>query len=184
MISTTAIEGLIVIERPTHSDSRGFFREPFRLNEVEVAVGHSVNFVQQNHARSRQGVLRGLHAEGWEKLVYVPHGQVFTAIADIRPESPSFGKVATLELGGDGARCLYLPKGLAHGYYVMSDEADYMYLVTKYYDGSDTCGVLWNDPDLAVPWPTVSPVLSDRDRGNPTLRQLLGSNADSPLRLK
>lgn len=173
MIEKTAIDGLLVISRPTHTDARGFFREPFRLNELEEAVGRPVGFVQQNHALSYQRVLRGLHAEGWDKLVYVPRGQVFTAIGDIRPDSPTFGQVATFHLGGPNLGALFVPRGLAHGYCVLSEDADYIYLVTSYYDGSDTRAVLWNDPDLAVPWPIAEPILSARDRENPTLRNLI-----------
>ena len=183
MIKPTAIDGLLVIERSTRADERGFFREPFRLDELEAAVGGAVRFVQQNHARSRRGVLRGLHAENWEKLVYVPQGRVFVAVADVRPESPTFGKVATFELGdgedegdpdGGGARLsLFLPRGVGHGYCVLSDTADYVYLVTEYYDGSDTHAVRWDDPDLAVPWPAIDPILSERDKRNPSLRDVV-----------
>jgi dTDP-4-dehydrorhamnose 3,5-epimerase len=191
MIRRTAIDGLLVIERSTRTDERGFFREPFRLDELEAAAGGPVRFVQQNHARSRRGVLRGLHAENWEKLVYVPQGRVFVAVADIRPESATFGKVATFMLGdggegendaerGDGAGTagegkrlsLFLPRRLGHGYCVLSETADYVYLVTEYYDGSDTHAVRWDDPDLAVPWPAVDPILSERDRHNPSLREI------------
>jgi dTDP-4-dehydrorhamnose 3,5-epimerase len=195
MIKPTAIDGLLVIERSTRSDERGFFREPFRLDELEAAVGEPVRFVQQNHARSRRGVLRGLHAENWEKLVYVPQGRVFVAVADVRPESPTFGKVATFELGdgedaagadgaasaasadgaaGGGRRLsLFLPRRVGHGYCVLSDTADYVYLVTEYYDGSDTHAVRWDDPDLAVPWPAIDPILSERDKRNPSLRDVV-----------
>jgi dTDP-4-dehydrorhamnose 3,5-epimerase len=168
-----AIEGLFVVERPTLGDERGFFRESFRLNELEEVLGQSVRFVQENHSRSRQNVLRGLHAENWEKLVYVPHGQVFTAVADIRPQSSTFGQVETFTLGEGHWLKIFLPRGLAHGYCVLSDEADYTYQVTAYYDGSDTTAVAWNDPDLAVPWPVTEPILSARDQSNPTLRQLV-----------
>jgi dTDP-4-dehydrorhamnose 3,5-epimerase len=129
-------------------------------------------FVQANHSRSRQGVLRGLHAENWDKLAYVPSGEVFTALADLRPDSPTFGRTATFRLGEEHPIVLFVPRGLAHGYYVLSDEADYMYHVTAYYDGSDTRAVAWDDPDLAIEWPNMSPILSERDRQNPTLRQL------------
>lgn len=166
------IEGLFIIERPTLGDQRGFFRESFRMNELEEARGESACFVQENHSRSRQGVLRGLHAENWDKLVYVPHGSVFTAVADIRPTSPTFGRVETFVLGEDNWLKLFLPRGLAHGYCVLSAEADYMYQVTAYYDGRDTTAVAWDDPDLAVPWPITDPILSARDQGNPTLRAL------------
>jgi dTDP-4-dehydrorhamnose 3,5-epimerase len=136
-------------------------------------VGRPVGFVQQNHARSRRDVLRGLHAEAWDKLIYVPHGRVFNAVADIRPDSATFGKVACFELGGDDRIALFLPTGVANGYCVLTDEADYLYLVTRYYDGSDTRGVMWDDPDLAVPWPVNAPILSRRDRENPSLRELV-----------
>jgi dTDP-4-dehydrorhamnose 3,5-epimerase len=162
----------LIIDRPTIEDERGFFREVFQARELEAALGRPVSFLQVNHSRSYRGVLRGLHAEDWEKLVYVPRGEVFTALADLRPWSPTFGQVATFRLGEDHRQLLFIPRGLAHGYYVLSDEADYVYQVTAYYDGSDTRAVAWDDPDLAVPWPTRRPVLSARDQANPTMRQL------------
>jgi len=167
-----AIEGLLIIERPTIEDERGFFRESFRLNELEEARGLPTLFVQENHSRSRAGALRGLHAENWEKLVYVPRGEVFTAIADIRLSSPTFGCVETFTLGESNRCKLFLPRAVAHGFCVLSDVADYVYLVTEYWDGSDTAAVAWDDPDLAVPWPIRAPVLSGRDRNNPMMRDL------------
>ena len=142
------------------------------MDELEAAVGARVNFVKINHSHSQKGVLRGLHSEDWEKLVYVPHGEVMTAVADIRPESPTFGKVQTFRLGAENRCMLFIPRKMAHGWCAISDEADYIYLVTKYYDGSDLQAVAWNDPDLAVPWPVANPTLSERDRNNPSLRQL------------
>ena len=108
--------------------------------------------------RSRRGALRGLHSENWEKLVYVAHGEVFTAVADVRPESPTFGAVETFHLGESSRLKLFLPRSVAHGFCVLSDEADYMYQVTEYWDGSDAQGVAWDDPDLAVPWPISDPI--------------------------
>lgn len=174
------LQGLLILERPTHADARGFFRETFQLRELEAALGAPVRFVQVNHARSFHGVLRGLHAESWEKLVYVPRGDVFTALADLRPDSPTFGRTATFRLGDAAPLSLYLPRGLAHGYCVLSDVADYVYQVTAYYDGSDTRAVAWDDPDLAIPWPVASPVLSDRDQRNPTFRQLFPDPVTQP----
>ena len=167
------IEGLFIIERPTHGDERGFFRESFRLNELEEALGREVRLLQENHSRSRRGVLRGLHPENWEKLVYVPRGEVFVAIADVRPESPTFLQVETFTLGEQNRVKLFLPRSVAHGFCVLSEDADYVYQVTEYYDGSDTGAVAWNDPDLAVPWPIANPTLSQRDIEAPTLRELL-----------
>ena len=170
--STTTIDGLIVFGRSVHTDERGFFREVFRLSELEEAIGQRVQFLQVNHSCSTYGVLRGLHAENWEKLIYVPHGEVFTAVADVRPESPTFGCVNTVSFNDANRPTLFLPAGVAHGYCVLSFSADYIYQVSAYYQGTDTCAVAWNDPDLNVPWPTAEPVLSARDRLNPTLRQL------------
>lgn len=167
-----ALEGLWMFQRPTFSDERGYFHEVYQARELEEVLGHSVAFLQINHSRSARDVLRGLHAEDWDKLVYVPHGEVFTALADIRPLSPTFGQTAVFRLGEKNSLTLYVPRGIAHGYCVLSDTADYMYQVTAYYDGTDTRAVAWDDPDLAVPWPIKSPILSERDQCNPTLREL------------
>jgi dTDP-4-dehydrorhamnose 3,5-epimerase len=166
------LAGVWVQDHQTFGDERGFFRETFRLADLENAIGQQVQFVQMNHSRSVKGALRGLHAEGWEKLVYVAHGEVFIALADIRPESPSFGRIETFVAGGERSLGLFIPRGVAHGYCVLSDVADYVYQATAYYDGSDQRAVAWNDPDLAVPWPIANPILSERDRHNPTLREL------------
>jgi dTDP-4-dehydrorhamnose 3,5-epimerase len=169
------LEGLWIFERPTFRDERGYFHEVFQVRDLEEALGSSVSFLQVNHSRSCKNVLRGLHAEDWNKLVYVPHGRVFTALADIRPGSPTFGKTAVFRLGENNNLTLYVPRGIAHGYHVLSDAADYVYQVTAYYDGTDTRAVAWDDPDLAVPWPSDDPILSERDKRNPTLRELLPS---------
>jgi dTDP-4-dehydrorhamnose 3,5-epimerase len=168
-----SIEGLWIFEGATYADERGFFHESFRATELEEALGREVRFVQVNHSRSRRNVLRGLHAENWEKLVYVPYGEVYTAVADIRPHSPTFGRVETFRLGEKNRLTLFLPPSVAHGYGVLSESADYTYQVTAYYDGSDTSAVAWNDPDLAVAWPIQSPILSSRDQHNPRLRDLV-----------
>jgi dTDP-4-dehydrorhamnose 3,5-epimerase len=167
-----SLTGVWVFERRTFLDNRGFFREAFRLDEVEAAVKHQLHFVQMNHSRSSRGTLRGLHAENWDKLVYVPAGQVFTALADVRPDSPTFGKIETHRFDPESPFSLFVPAGVAHGYCVLSDEADYIYQVTAYYDGSDRSAIVWNDPDLAVPWPIRQPVLSERDVHAPRLRDL------------
>jgi dTDP-4-dehydrorhamnose 3,5-epimerase len=166
------LDGLWISHRRTYPDDRGFFREAFRISELAEVINPTPTFVQANHSRSRCRVLRGLHAENWEKLVYVPRGEVFTALADLRPESRTFGRTATFRLGEEHPISLFVPRGLAHGYYVLSDEADYVYQVSAYYDGSDTRAVAWDDPDLAIDWPDCNPLLSERDRHNPRLREL------------
>lgn len=167
------LEGVWIFDRPVYRDERGYFHEVFQARELEHVLGHPVTFLQVNHSRSRHNVLRGLHAEGWNKLVYVPRGEVCTALADIRPWSPTFGRSATFRLGETNSLTLYVPQGVAHGYHVISDEADYVYQVTSYYDGGDTRAVAWDDPDLAVAWPSPTPILSERDQHNPTLRELV-----------
>lgn len=161
-----------VFEPKTIGDERGFFREAFRLKDLEAVMGEVPRALQTNHARSSHRVLRGLHAENWEKLAFAPHGEVFVVLADIRPESPTFAQIDTFQIGESNPLTLYVPRGLAHGYYVLSDSADYVYQVASYYDGTDTRAVAWDDPDLAVPWPDRDPIISARDRQNPTMRQL------------
>jgi dTDP-4-dehydrorhamnose 3,5-epimerase len=180
-VEHTDIEGLLVVRWQTYHDARGFFRQSYQASELEEALGRPVSFRQANHARSSPGVLRGFHAEPWDKLVYVVRGRAMAAIADIRPESPTFGQVRTFDLGDGGDRLrLYVAAGLANSYCVHGDEdADYVYDVTEeYHPGADKRAVAWNDPDLAVDWPVARPILSEEDRANPTLRERY---ADHPL---
>jgi len=173
-IKTTSISGLLVIERPTFRDHRGFFREVYRKDEL-LAAGVDFKPVQQNHSRSNPGVIRALHAERWNKLVYpiASNSRMFAAIADIRPESATFAKVETFEFSGEPFKSLYIPNGLANSICVVGNEPlDYIYLVDAYYTGGDTRAVAWNDPDLAINWPIKNPIISERDQHNPTLREL------------
>lgn len=175
------LDGLLIIERNTDEDSRGFFRETMRLDELEGALGYVPRFVQENHSRSRRGALRGMHAEDWDKLVYVPHGEVFTALADIRPSSPTFARIETFRLGDSNRWKVFVPRGIAHGFCVLSDEADYVYQVTDYYTGAATPAVAWDDPDLAIPWPITEPLLSAKDARNPTMRELFPGRIPASL---
>ena len=173
-VKDTALPGLLVLERPTHRDERGFFREVFHLDELEAVTGSDFRLAQWNHSLSRPRVIRALHAEGWNKLVYPVSGRMFAAIADIRPQSPAFGRVATFTFDDDDRRALYIPRGLANSICVLGEEpVNYLYLVDAYYDGKDTTAVAWDDPDLAVPWPIADPIISQRDRHNPRLRDLV-----------
>jgi dTDP-4-dehydrorhamnose 3,5-epimerase len=175
MIERTAIDGLLVVRYETHVDERGFFRQTYVSSELQEALGREVRFVQCNHARSQPGVLRGFHAEPWDKLVYVAHGTVFAAIADLRPDSSTFGEVATFLLGdepGERQR-LFVAEGLGNSYAVLGEEdADYLYDVSREWSpGVGRVGIAWDDPDLAVTWPLINPQLSADDAGNPTLRE-------------
>lgn len=173
-IKKTSIEGLLVIERPTFPDERGFFREVFRFNEFEDFSGVDFNPVQINHSLSRHRVIRGIHAEGWNKIVYPVTGKVFIAFVDIRPESEMFGKFEIFRFNtAKEPKAFYIPKGVANSVCVIGDmDVNYLYLVDAYYDGKDTTAVAWDDPDLAIPWPIKKPIISKRDKSNPRLRDL------------
>lgn len=172
-IKKTSIPGLVVVERPTFEDERGFFREAFRLNDLEKAIGIKFHIVQWDHSYSTPGVIRALHAENWNKLVYPLTGKMFSALVDIRTDSPTFGKVETFEFSGKNPKALFIPKGLANSICVHGDEpVHYLYLVDAYYDGTDTRAIAWDDPDLKIDWPIKNPIISDRDKGNPRLRDL------------
>jgi dTDP-4-dehydrorhamnose 3,5-epimerase len=172
-VSRTAIEGLLVVRWDTYGDERGFFRHTYQLGELEDALGRRPVWQQGNHARSAPGVLRGFHAEPWDKLVYVARGVAMAAIADPRPDSPTFGRVETFHLGdapGERIR-LFVSDGLANSYCAYGDtEVDYLYDVTAEYRPTDKRSIAWDDPDLAVDWPVAAPVVSEADRHHPTLR--------------
>ena len=131
-IKKTSIEGLLVLERPILSDDRGFFKEIFHLDELEEVLGAEFKLVQANHSRSLPKVLRGLHAENWNKLVYPMSGKVFVAIADIRPDSETFGKVETFTLDDDNRHALFIPQGLANSFCVLEDIVNYNLLYIRY----------------------------------------------------
>lgn len=172
-VESTAIDGLFVVRWETYEDERGFFRQTYQHDEVAQALGRDVVLQQGNHSRSSAGVLRGFHAEPWDKLVYVVRGTVFAAIADLRPHSATFGEVATFTLGDPPGRRdrLWISEGLGNAYCALT-EADYLYDVTAlWHPGIDKLAVAWDDPDLAVDWPITDPVLSAADQANPTLRE-------------
>lgn len=172
-IKKTSIPGLLILERPIFKDERGFFRELFHKDELEAATGIKFDDVQMNHSHSVQGVIRGIHAEQWNKIIYPVYGEVFIAIVDIRPDSPTFAKVETFTINDEHRMGLFVPNGLANSLCVIGDKGvDYIYLVDAYYDGSDTRAIAWDDPDLNINWPIKDPIISDRDENNPRLRDL------------
>lgn len=181
-VESTKLPGLLVVRWQTFEDDRGFFRQTYQTRELAEALGRRVVLRQGNHSRSQPGVLRGFHAEPWDKLVYVVRGVAFAAVADIRPDSPTFGEVATFWLGdpprGERIR-LFIAEGLANSFCAAGDEpCDYVYDVSEEWrPGIDKPSVAYNDPDLAVQWPVPAPILSGADRSNPTLRELF---ADHP----
>jgi|SRR3989344_5605599 len=169
----TQIEGLLVLKRPIHNDERGFFKEIFHINEIESALGFQFKGLQMNHSFSLPKVLRGIHAEAWNKIVYPLTGEAFIAIADIRPQSPTFGKVETFTINDDNRIALFISNGLANSFCVTGKEpVHYVYLVDAYYDGTDTRAIALDDPDLKINWPIKDPIISQRDKNNPKLRDL------------
>lgn len=170
-----AIPDVILIEPKVFGDERGFFFESFNHKAFEEAIGHSANFVQDNHSRSTKNVLRGLHyqiqqAQG--KLVRVAAGEVFDVAVDLRKSSPTFGKWVSATLSADNQHQLWVPEGFAHGFVVLSESADYLYKTTDYYAPEHERAVIWNDPQIAIAWPKgIQPVLSSKDRDAPTLEQ-------------
>lgn len=176
-IEQTSIDGLLVVRWDTHDDDRGFFRQTYQVRELDEALGRPVTFRQGNHSHSVPGVLRGFHAEPWDKCVYVVRGLAMAAIADIRPDSPTFGTVETFLLGTppDGERIrLFISEGLANSFVTLGEErTDYLYDVSGYWQaGVAQPAVIWDDPDLGVDWPLEDPILSEKDQQNPTLREL------------
>lgn len=175
-VTQTAIEGVLILEPKVFGDERGFFMESFNQKAFDDAVGHSVTFVQDNHSRSSKGVLRGLHyqlpphAQG--KLVRVTQGRVFDVAVDIRCSSPTFGRWVGVELSGENHRQLWLPPGMAHGFFVTTDSADFLYKTTDYYAPKAERCILWNDTDIGIAWPTgeVTPTVSLRDAAGTPLR--------------
>ncbi|MES2720054.1 MAG: dTDP-4-dehydrorhamnose 3,5-epimerase [Pseudomonadota bacterium] len=170
-ITRTAIADVLILEPQVFGDSRGYFLESWNAQKFNDAIGHDVTFVQDNHSRSRQGVLRGLHFQRTQpqgKLVRVPQGRVFDVAVDIRPESPTYGQHVGIELSGDNQRQLWIPPGLAHGFLVLSESADFLYKTTDYYHPASEVTLLWNDLALAIQWPLQDvvgqPLLTEKDR--------------------
>lgn len=169
-----SLPGVLVIENASYRDERGYFLEIFqesRYNEMGVTDA----FVQDNISYSKQSVLRGLHfqktkAQG--KLISVLEGNVFDVVADVNPNSPTFGQYMEIELSAENSTQLWIPPGYAHGFCVLSLSALFHYKVTTFYDPTDEAGVIWDDPELNVQWPVSNPSISEKDAKLPTLRQL------------
>lgn len=161
-VTPTTIPDVLLIEPKVFGDARGFFFESFNQKAFNEATGLDVNFVQDNHSRSAKGVLRGLHYQVQQpqgKLVRVVRGAVFDVAVDIRKGSPTFGKWFGTELSEDNHRQLWVPAGLAHGFLVLSESADFLYKTTDYYAPAHERCIRWDDPTLAIEWPRANPPL-------------------------
>lgn len=166
------ISDVVMIEPRVFRDERGFFMESYKQSEF-AAFGIKERFVQDNHSRSRKGVLRGLHyqnpprAQG--KLVRAVSGEIFDVAVDIRKGSPTYGRWVGVNLSEENMRMLYIPPGFAHGFLTLSDMADVMYKTTDEYSPEHEAGIIWNDPEIGIKWPLDEPVLSPRDARWPPL---------------
>lgn len=173
LITKTSIPGLILVQRPTLSDERGFFREPVRIAELEEAGGVEFAVKQMNHARSAKNTLRGIHIAPWNKLVYVVSGNVQNVIIDLRVESPAFGKHESFIIGDDNRSSIFIPKGCGNAYLVLTDEADYTYLTDSEWSPNMEKSIIWNDPALGIKWELEGdPLLSEKDQDNPSVRKI------------
>jgi dTDP-4-dehydrorhamnose 3,5-epimerase len=169
-----ALPEVILVEPEVHRDPRGFFVETYHLEKYR-AGGIAGPFVQDNHSRSVQGTLRGLHAQRRRpqgKLVRAVDGEMFDVAVDIRRGSATFGRWVGMHLSGENFRQLYVPPGFAHGFCVLSAVVHVEYKCTDFYDAADEIGLAWNDPDVGIEWPIRDPIISDKDRQLPTLREL------------
>jgi dTDP-4-dehydrorhamnose 3,5-epimerase len=176
LVHRTELEGVLLLEPKVWSDARGSFQETY--NEREFAeTGITERFVQDNQSQSKQGVLRGLHyqlgnAQG--KLIRVLLGEIYDVAVDIRPGSKTFGKWIGARLKATDNKSLWIPKEFAHGFYTLSESAVVVYKVTAFYAPEKERTLLWNDPDLAIPWPLLGePILSEKDRAGHRLKELI-----------
>lgn len=178
IVTECEIAGLKIIEPECFGDERGFFFESFNVRRYADRAGLTEAFVQDNHSRSAQGVLRGLHYQLRDpqgKLIRVAHGEVFDVAVDLRRSSPTFGCAQSVNLSADNHRQFWIPAGFAHGFLVMSDFADVLYKSTTYWDPADEHCLAWDDPEIAIEWPLAGsrPVLSTRDETGGSLRTVI-----------
>ncbi len=176
-VTATALEGVLVLEPKVFGDSRGFFLESYNAREFEAATGISTPFVQDNHSRSAKGVLRGLHLQlrhPQGKLVRVTSGEVFDVAVDTRRDSPTYGKWIGLHLSAENKKQLWIPPGLAHGFLVLSESAEFLYKTTDYWYPEFERSIAWNDPALGIEWPLhgLAPSLAAKDQAAAPLAQL------------
>jgi dTDP-4-dehydrorhamnose 3,5-epimerase len=173
-VSETALPGVLLLEPKVYGDSRGFFLETYRRTHYQEA-GIQRDFVQDNISRSGRGVLRGLHFQlekPQAKLVSVIRGAVFDVAVDVRHGSPTFGQWVGFELSDQNHRQLFIPEGFAHGFEVLSEEADFFYKCSDYYHPTSEFGVCWNDATINIPWHTKQPIISAKDSAYPSLMEL------------
>jgi len=177
-VTPTPIDGVLILEPKLFGDARGFFFESFNARDFEQATGLKRSFVQDNHSKSAKGVLRGMHYQVQNpqgKLVRVTQGAVFDVAVDIRKGSPTFGQWFGLELSAENKKQLWIPEGLAHGFLVTSESAEFLYKTTDYYSPEHERSLLWNDPAVGIEWPLhlldAPPLLAAKDANAPILQK-------------
>ena len=174
-VTPTAISGVLLLEPRVFADARGYFFESYNERAFAEATGVTAKFVQDNHSRSVKNTVRGLHyqiqqAQG--KLVRVVAGEIFDVVVDLRRSSPSFGKWVGHRLSAENKNMLWIPPGFAHGFAVLSEEADFLYKITDYWAPQHERTLLWNDPELAIEWPLAGePILTAKDRAGKRLSE-------------
>lgn len=176
-LTPTRIKDVLLVEPDVFKDSRGFFLEAYNAQKYAQA-GLKAHFVQDNHSRSTEGTLRGLHAQlrkPQAKLIRVVQGKVFDVAVDARPDSHSFGQWVGQELSAESFLQLFIPPGFLHGFCVLGPFAEIEYKCTDFYDAPDEIGVRWDDPDLKIAWPVSNPILSEKDKKLPFFRDNKGS---------
>ena len=170
------IPDVILIEPKVFEDERGFFMEVYKKEDFEKA-GIKGEFVQDNHSKSKYGVLRGLHFQkepyAQAKIVRCIGGEIYDVAVDLRKNSPTFGKYVGVNLSEENKYQLYIPRGFAHGFLVLSDDAEVIYKVDNVYAPSYEGGLIWNDSNVNVKWPNNNPILSEKDQKWPTLKELI-----------
>ncbi|GKW39304.1 dTDP-4-dehydrorhamnose 3,5-epimerase [Pectobacterium carotovorum] len=174
-VKDTRIEGVKIVQPKVFGDARGFFLETFEKRRYQEMLNIDLDFVQDNHSRSSKGVLRGLHFQRSNpqgKLVRVVRGEVFDVAVDIRPNSPTYGAWEGVILSEENKTQFWIPPGLAHGFVVLSDVADFEYKCTDYYDPENEGCLLWNDPDVGIEWPVTAPLLSEKDKLGTRFKEL------------
>ena len=170
----TSLDGVVLVEPDVFGDERGFLLETFSVPRWRE-LGIDLEFVQDNHSRSRAGILRGLHFQtspGQAKLVRCARGRIWDVAVDLRRDSATYRRWEGHELDDERHRQLFVPVGFAHGFCVLSEVADVAYKLSSLYDPATEAGIAWNDPDVAVEWPIADPEISERDRAAPRLAEV------------
>ena len=177
-VKKTSLEGFLIVELETFKDDRGFFLETFQEKNYKE-VGITDKFVQDNQSRSSKGVLRGMHFQvkrPQAQIVTVMRGCIFDVGVDLRQNSSTFGQWYGVELSDVGQRQVYMAPGIAHGFCVLSDLADLHYKVSRFYDPDDECGMVWNDSEVNIDWPSITPLIHQRDATYQSLSQLIDNH--------